>query len=56
MKYVHFYIALIFNEIIQVMDLAPLLYLLCPKQGVFTNNAKFWDEEDRGEDNLKAFC
>lgn len=53
MKCVHFYKALIFNEIIQDMDLAPLPYQ-CPKQGVFINNAKFWAEEDRGEDNLKA--
>lgn len=36
------------------MDLAPLPYLLCPKQGVFVNNAEFWAEEARGEGNLKA--
>lgn len=51
MKCVHFYKALIFNEIIQDMDLAPLPYLLCPKQGLFTSNTKFWGEENRGQEN-----
>lgn len=51
MKCVHFYKALIFNGIIQDTDLAPLLYLLCPKQGLLTNNADLWGEESRDKIN-----
>jgi len=54
MKCVHFYKALIFNEIIQDVGLAPLPSLLCPKQGLFTNSAKFWRQENRGQANRKA--